>query len=305
MRHRRAVPLLAGALVLALATLVFAFRSSPQAVALTNCDAPADVNTAAEQQLLDLMNQARAQNGAGPLKISTNLQRAALWKSADSSAYGNPPQFSHTDSLGRDTVSQPPNNRAIDCGYPTWAAEDIGWGFGTAQAMFDAFMNSPGHRANILDPTSVVAGVALIYQSGTPCWTVDFGQVDDTGSGGTSTATPTSTANSSPTVTQTATASPTETATPSPTPTRTSTPTHSVPLNAGINLVTFQGPSQSVESATGSLGSDLIAVYSWDAATQTWQVYITGGPAYVQRLHSLEAGTAYYFIMRTGGAWQY
>lgn len=309
MGHRRAIPLLTGALVLAIATLAFALRSSPPAVALTNCDAPADLNTGPEADLLTLMNQARAQNGAGALKISPNLQRAALWKSADSSAFGAQPKFSHTDSLGRDTVDFP-NNRAVDCGYATWAAENIGWGFSTAQAMFDGFMASPGHRANILDPTVVVAGVGLVYQGGIPCWTVDFGQVDDSGSGGTpSTPTPTTSATgsstASATTTSTTTATPTPTHTPSPTPTPSSTPTHSVTLSAGTNLVTFEGPTTNVGAATGGLGSNLIAVYGWDASSQTWTTFVVGGPGYVQSLHSLESGKAYYLIMRTGGAWQY
>ena len=303
MRHHRSIPLLAGAAVLAIVALATVSRSSPHAQALTNCDAPADVNTGPEQDLLALMNQARAQTGAVALKISPNLQRAALWKSADSSAYGNPPKFSHTDSLGRNTVMDPPNNRAMDCGYSTWAAENIGWGFATAQDMFNGFMSDEGHRDNILDPNSVVAGVALIYQDGIPCWTVDYGEVDDSAGGGSPTSTMTVTSSSTATPTATSTATPTST--PSPTATPSSTAAHSVALTAGINLLTFEGPTQAVAAATASLGSNLVAVYSWDASTQSWQSYILGGPGYVQRLQSLNAGQAYYLIMRTGGAWQY
>ncbi|HKS90847.1 MAG TPA: CAP domain-containing protein, partial [Tepidiformaceae bacterium] len=242
MPHHRPIPLLAAAAALAIISLAIVLRSAPQAAqALTNCDAPADVNTGPEQDLLNLMNQARTANGAVALKLSPNLQRAALWKSADSSAYG--PGFSHTDSLGRDTVSDPPNNRALDCGYSTYAAEDIGWGFATAQDMFTGFMNSPGHRANILDPNSVVAGVALIYQGGVPCWTIDFGAVDDSGSGSLPSSAPRLVSTSTPTST------PTAAATPSPTPAPGSQPAHSVTLDAGINVVTFEGPSESVSQA--------------------------------------------------------
>ncbi len=306
MRHHRPISLLAAVAALAIVSLAMVLRSAPQAAeALTNCDAPADVNTGPEQDLLTLMNQARTENGAVALKISPNLQRAALWKSADSSAYGDPPQFSHTDSLGRDTVSDPPNNRAIDCGYSTWAAEDIGWGFATAQDMFTGFMNSPGHRANILDPNSVVAGVALVYQGGVPCWTVDFGEADDSGSGSLPGSMPTSVSTPAPSATSTTTPTPTPTATASPTATSRSTAAHSVTLTAGVNVVAFQGPTQNVTAATASLGDNLIAVYGWDPTTQSWHTYVVGGPGYVQGLQSLNAGQAYYLIMRTGGAWQY
>ena len=296
MRHHRPITLLAAAAALAVISLAIVLRSAPQsAQALTNCDAPADVNTGPEQDMLALMNQARTQNGAVALKISPNLQRAALWKSDDSSAYG--PGFSHTDSLGRDPVSNPPNNRAIDCGYSSWAAEDIGWGYATAQDMFTGFMNSPGHRANILDPNSVVAGVALVYQGGVPCWTIDFGEVDDSGSGSWPGSTPTSVPTSAPS----ATATPTSTATAAPR----STFAHSVMLNAGVNVVAFPGPTQSVTTAIASLGDNLVAVYGWDPATQAWQTFVNGGPGYVQRLQTLNAGEAYYLIMRTASAWQY
>src|SRR6185437_13429010 len=115
---------------------------------------------------------------------------------------------------------------------------------------------------------------------------------DDSAGSGSPTSTMTVTSSSTATPTATSTATPT--LTPSPTATPSSTAAHSVALTAGINLLTFEGPTQAVAAATASLGSNLVAVYIWDASTQSWQSYILGGPGYVQRLQSLNAGQAYY-----------
>jgi uncharacterized protein YkwD len=298
------IPILgAVAIVAALGFLNVSGTTTVQA--LSNCNAPADANTSAEQTMLGLMNQARAQAGAPALKISPNLQRAALWKSADSTAFGD--AFAHTDSLGRDTVSQTAN-RATDCGYITYAAEDIGWGFPTAQAMFDAFMNSPGHRENIMDPDAVVAGVALVYQGPTPCWTIDFGAVDDSGAGY-QLPPPAQTSSSQPGGAVTNTPPPTQTSTPTPvrtvTPTQGQSTTHSTTLYPGVNIVTFASPSESVEAATTGLGDSLLAIYAWQPDSQTWKAYFPGAPSYANDLQTLDAGEAYYLIMRTGVSWQY
>jgi len=248
-------------------------QSPDPADALSNCTTGPDSNAAAEAQMVVLINQARAAAGVGQLKVSPNLQRAALWKSADSSAYG--PTFSHTDSLGRDTVSET-SNRAIDCGYSTSAAENIAWGFDTAQSAFDAWMASPGHHANIVDPNSVVIGVGEVVQNGVPCWTADFGEIDDSGQA-------------------------TLPAVPAPP----ATPNSSMQLAAGINLVAFPGPTESITQATRHLDGILLVIYRWDAVTQTWQAYFPGAPDYAQDLDSLTTGTAYYIIMRTAATWSY
>ena len=63
--------------------------------------------------------------------------------------------------------------------YTTGAsAENIAWGYRTAKDVVDGWINSPGHRANIVNCTSIAVGVGLAYKSdGTPYWTQDFGRV--------------------------------------------------------------------------------------------------------------------------------
>ena len=189
----------------------------PAAAAITNCSTnTADMN-AAETEVLRLVNAERQRAGLTQLRPSPNLNRAAAWKSEDSSAA--PPNFSHTDSLGRS-----PFQRVKDCGYPgSGAGENIAYGYATPEEVVQAWMASSGHRANILNRSYVVAGVG---QSGVR-WTLDFGTYDD--SGGADLPLPTATTPAGSTGTPTATATPTRTPTATPTPTRTATPGPAAP----------------------------------------------------------------------------
>src|SRR5687768_437029 len=84
--------------------------------ALANCDTSTAAMDPEEIAALAAMNAERTREGLSALAVSPNLSRAAAWKSADPSAR---PPLSHTDSLGRSPIQQPPGNRAIDCGYRT------------------------------------------------------------------------------------------------------------------------------------------------------------------------------------------
>lgn len=215
-----------GAFLLALGGL--AQRSSP-ASALTNCDVSDYSLDGEEQAFLGLINTYRSQNGLGSLLISTNLNRAAAWMSNDMGAKG---YFSHTDSLGRD-----PSARAIDCGYPAGAGENLaaGTNWSTAQTVMDAWKASPGHDANMLTSYYQQIGIARVYVAGSTYgwyWTTDFGTTND-GSGGSAPPTNTPAAAPATSTPTTAAATSTPTATPSPTssaaaantPTPTRTPT--------------------------------------------------------------------------------
>jgi len=140
------------------------------ATALTNCSTSTDGLDGDETSVAMQVNQQRANNGLPPLLMSPNLNRSAAWKSADPSntQMGS---FSHTDSLGRG-----PYQRAIDCGYPTGAGENIALGY-SASSVVTGWMNSPGHRANILNPSYRVMGVGHTGSS----WVNDFGAVLDAG----------------------------------------------------------------------------------------------------------------------------
>ena len=180
--HRSTLPLalaLGGALLAAFALM---FAEDKHAEAITNCSVSHDDLDSAEQEFLGLINAYRAQNGLGALTISTNLNRAAAWMTEDlaTNAY-----FSHTDSLGRS-----PYARAIDCGYPSGAGENLaaGTSWSSAQSAFNAWQNSPGHNANMLGQYYQQIGIARFNLPGSPYnwyWATTFGATNDgTGGGG-------------------------------------------------------------------------------------------------------------------------
>ena len=198
-----------------------------RAAALTNCTVSGDSLDSQETAFLTLINNYRAANGRSALKVSPNLNRASTWLGQD---MGSKAYFSHTDSLGRS-----PSTRAQNCGYAGGAGENIAAGtvWDTAQEAFDAWRNSSGHNANMLNSSYRVIGIARVQVPGSPYnwyWVTNFGTYDDSGSGTPSpTASPTATATPRPsTPTPTATPrppSPTPTASATATPTRTATPT--------------------------------------------------------------------------------
>ncbi|HMO96110.1 MAG TPA: CAP domain-containing protein, partial [Tepidiformaceae bacterium] len=172
-------PFLAGGLmtlVVALAGAAGTLRPVPVAEALTNCTV-SDISIDSEEAaFLTLINAYRAQNGRGALTLSTNLNRAATWHGTDMATKG---YFSHTDSLGRS-----PSTRARDCDYPGGAGENIAAGtvWDTAQEAFDAWRNSSGHNANMLNASYVKIGIARVYVANSQYrwyWVTNFGTVND------------------------------------------------------------------------------------------------------------------------------
>ena len=305
----------AGLLLLTLFALGALPRGGSSASALTNCTTSEEGITAAEQQMLRLINDARTAAGAGVLKLSPNLNRSAAWKSADNGSNGLGTVFSHTDSLGR-----APTARAQDCGYASQAAENIAYGSTSPDVIFGMWMGSSGHKANILMASYKVIGIG---QHGS-AWTTDFGYFDDSGSVSPPPATntpintpttPAATAGSA--ATPTSTAIPAATSTPTQAPSSPATPSAaptsvvrvlsgvSLRLSAGINLVTYAGESQPVSAGLQSLRGYVLAVYQWDASSNVWERYIPGGPGYVNSFSSLEAGQVYYIQVSADVTWAY
>jgi uncharacterized protein YkwD len=127
--------------------------------------------TAYEAQVVTLTNAERLANGCGALRVDDRLVVAARLHSSDMVKQNF---FSHTGSNGGDFVAH-----EIAAGYTVGAsAENIAWGYRTPQEVVTGWMNSPGHRANILNCTSIAVGVGLaLAVDGTPYWTQDFGRV--------------------------------------------------------------------------------------------------------------------------------
>ncbi len=127
-----------------------------------------------QKAFLTLINDYRAQNGAGPLAISVTLQGAAQWMSNDMATQNT---RSHTDSLGRSPAVR---LAAFGYTYTPWG-ENIAGGFPTAQAVFTGWQNNCdpaadgtctyAHRRNMLNPDFHAIGIGSVDGF----WTTDFG----------------------------------------------------------------------------------------------------------------------------------
>ena len=118
-----------------------------------------------ELALLALINDERETAGLDPLRLNTLLNDAA---ETHSQWMLEEDQFSHE---GEDGSS--PGDRMADAGYPfegqSLSAENIGWqslrgedGFADDVAqVHESLMNSPGHRANILNPNAEDVGLGV------------------------------------------------------------------------------------------------------------------------------------------------
>ncbi|MGW0706907.1 CAP domain-containing protein [Streptomyces sp. NPDC002643] len=130
---------------------------------------PAEVSseTQAEAAVLQLVNEERAKAGCDPVAADSSLAKLAEAFSEDMAARGF---FDHTDLDGQD-----PWDRAAALGITTLGGENIARGQATAEAVMDAWMNSAGHRANILNCDFKTLGVGVHMADGGPWWTQDFG----------------------------------------------------------------------------------------------------------------------------------
>jgi len=108
-----------------------------------------------EEQVINLTNQKRAENGLAPLKANWELSRVARYKSQD--MYDNK-YFSHTSPVygGPDKMI-----RNFGISYRAMG-ENIAMGYATPAQVVNAWMNSPGHRANILNASFTEIGVGYV-----------------------------------------------------------------------------------------------------------------------------------------------
>jgi uncharacterized protein YkwD len=107
-------------------------------------------------RVVELVNQERAKVGCAPLATNTALNNAALEHSRDMALHDF---FSHTGSDG----SQP-WDRMTRAGYQwSMAGENIAAGYTSPEAVMEGWMNSAGHRANILNCQYRDTGVGYIY----------------------------------------------------------------------------------------------------------------------------------------------
>lgn len=121
----------------------------------------------AEAIVVALVNQERATAGCAPVRADSALATLAEGFSEDMAARDF---FDHTDPDGAS-----PWDRAERAGVSGLGGENIARGQADAQAVMDAWMNSEGHRANILNCDFKTVGVGVHRGPGGPWWTQHFG----------------------------------------------------------------------------------------------------------------------------------
>ena len=112
-----------------------------------------------------LVNRQRARRGLRKLRVNARLSRAAYQHTVDMVKRN---YFSHTSKSGADIV-----DRLSRTGYMrgarSWTVgENLAWGAGTRsppREIVAAWMNSPGHRANILQRRFREIGIGVVFQA--------------------------------------------------------------------------------------------------------------------------------------------
>lgn len=111
--------------------------------------------SAYEAEVVRLVNVERQKNGVSPLTEDWQLSRVARYKSQDMK---DKKYFSHTSP----TYGSPfQMMKSFGISYKS-AGENIAKGYASPKAVVDGWMNSPGHRANILNSSFTHIGVGYV-----------------------------------------------------------------------------------------------------------------------------------------------
>ncbi len=144
--------------------------ASLKTVSATAADLPAyQFDLEAEQQLLDLANQARTRAGAPLLKLDPGLSGAARTHAEAMAAAGH---ISHQFDGEPSLTSRLASSTAL---HLEQAGENVALDYDPAAA-HDHLMLSPPHRKNLLDPSYDVVGLGVISAGGHLYVVQDFGR---------------------------------------------------------------------------------------------------------------------------------
>jgi uncharacterized protein YkwD len=157
-----------------------------------SCPVVPDVSSipAAADATLCLLNGERADRGLPPLAADAQLAAAASAYAGDLVAGS---YFSHTGRDGSDLVDRIRATGYMDGDRPWHVGENLAWGTGglaAPGAIVQAWMNSPGHRENILSPAFREIGVGIV--AGNPAaadgagatYVTEFGTLEQPAAGG-------------------------------------------------------------------------------------------------------------------------
>jgi uncharacterized protein YkwD len=148
---------------------------------LMNCSGAyvSPVNPNFEQVIIEQTNRLRAENNLPPLKRVDSLDQAARFHAVD---------MNNNDYFNHDSYRRENGALIMDCStwtrleayYTGWVAlgENIAGGQSIPEDAMNGWMNSPGHRANILNPSVWEMGVGFYQGSGSfgYYWDQTFGR---------------------------------------------------------------------------------------------------------------------------------
>ena len=157
-------------IVRVVSTAVLAASLSLSAPAVALAQTPTQAAQSPAEQMLSLVNAERAKAGCAAVRLDTRLNAAATKHSQDMARNNF---HSHVGSDGSSFGA-----RIRLEGYPRPRSENIAAGNTTAQATFRQWMNSSGHRRNILDCTAKDMGVGVATNRSSrfgTYWTQVFG----------------------------------------------------------------------------------------------------------------------------------
>lgn len=147
-------------------------RALPQSdTALTVSAADDTSDTLAEyaREVAEIVNRERAAYGLAPLKYSEQLSSAALVRAQEIQV-----SFSHTRPNGTSCFTAM-TEAGISYSY---AGENIAYGQRTPEAVMNGWMNSEGHRANILSNRVEYIGIGVTQRNGIYYWSQFFAASD-------------------------------------------------------------------------------------------------------------------------------
>ena len=143
-------------------------KPAPQEKPTTQSDSASQSLGAYEQQVVDLVNKERAAAGLPALKVNLKLSQVAEKKAED---LRDNKYFSHNSPVYGSPFDM---MKQFGISYKT-AGENIAKGQKTPEAVMNAWMNSSGHRANILNSNFTEIGVGYVTDSnGTTYWVQHF-----------------------------------------------------------------------------------------------------------------------------------
>lgn len=124
-----------------------------------------DQNTAFVDEVIRLVNQERAKAGLPALSKNSSLCTVANVRAGEIITV-----FDHTRPNGKNCFSILSEYNIM---YRA-AGENIAWGQTSPQQVMEGWMNSPGHRANILSANFSEIGVGVVYSGGRYYWAQMF-----------------------------------------------------------------------------------------------------------------------------------